>query len=90
MAHPRLDRAAGTRVLSTGRGPLDPRLWQASAAVRRFLAATVCCGVVVSSAPEGAGFRTVIHFADLGKDDASCLEALTKTNKMRCDYCANC
>lgn len=49
-----------------------------------------CCGVVVSSAPEGAGFRTVIHFADLGKDDASCLEALTKTNKMRCDYCANC
>ncbi len=49
-----------------------------------------CCGVVVSSAPEGDGYRTVIHFADLGKHDASCLEALTKANKMRCDYCANC
>ena len=49
-----------------------------------------CCGVVVSSAPEGGGYRTVIHFADLCKDDASCLEALTKANKMRCDYCANC
>ena len=49
-----------------------------------------CCGVVVKSEPEGAGFRTVIHFADLCKDDASCLEALTKANQMRCDYCANC
>ena len=49
-----------------------------------------CCGVVVSSAPEGDGYRTVIHFADLCKNDASCLEALTKANKMRCDYCANC
>ena len=49
-----------------------------------------CCGVVVSSAPEGAGFRTVIHFADLDKPSKSQLEALTKANKMRCDYCANC
>ena len=49
-----------------------------------------CCGVVVSSQPEEAGFRTVIHFAGLCKDDASRLEALTKANKMRCDYCANC
>ncbi len=49
-----------------------------------------CCGVVVKSEPEGEGFRTVIHFADLAKSDASCLEALTKANKMRCDYCANC
>ena len=49
-----------------------------------------CCGVIVSSQPEGAGFRTVIHFADLRKSDASCLEMLTKANKMRCDYCANC
>ena len=49
-----------------------------------------CCGVVVSCEPEDDGFRTVIHFADLGKSDASCLEAITKTNNMRCDYCANC
>lgn len=49
-----------------------------------------CCGVVVSCEPESGGFRTVIHFADLGKSDASCLEALTKRNNMRCDYCANC
>ena len=49
-----------------------------------------CCGVVVSSQPEGVGFRTVIHFADLDKPSKSHLEALTKANKMRCDYCANC
>ena len=49
-----------------------------------------CCGVVVKSEPEDGGFRTVIHFADLAKADASCLEQLTKANKMRCDYCANC
>lgn len=30
------------------RAPLDPRLWHASAAPRRFLAATVACGVVIS------------------------------------------
>ena len=49
-----------------------------------------CCGVVVSCEPEAGGYRTVIHFADLGKSDASCLETITKANKMRCDYCANC
>ena len=49
-----------------------------------------CCGVVVSSQPEEGGYRTVIHFAGLCKDDASRLETLTKANKMRCDYCANC
>ena len=49
-----------------------------------------CCGVVVSCEPEDGGFRTVIHFADLAKSDASCLEAVTRANKMRCDYCANC
>ena len=49
-----------------------------------------CCGVVVKCEPEGAGFRTVIHFADLPKSDASCLEAVTKTQKMRCSYCENC
>jgi len=49
-----------------------------------------CCGVVVKSEPEADGYRTVIHFADLAKSDASCLEVLTKANKMRCDYCANC
>ena len=49
-----------------------------------------CCGVVVSSQPEGAGFRTVIHFADLPKAHASCLETLTKVQKMRCEYCENC
>ncbi|HAL91571.1 MAG TPA: hypothetical protein DCM68_00910 [Verrucomicrobia bacterium] len=49
-----------------------------------------CCGVVVRCEPEGEGFRTVIHFADLAKSDANCLEALTKANHMRCDYCANC
>lgn len=49
-----------------------------------------CCGVVVGCERENGGFRTVIHFSDLCKDDASCLEAVTKANKMRCDYCANC
>lgn len=49
-----------------------------------------CCGIVVKSEPEGGGFRTVIHFSDMAKSDATCLETLTKTQKMRCDYCANC
>ena len=49
-----------------------------------------CCGVVVKSEPEGSGFRTVIHFAGMAESDASCLESVTKANKMRCDYCANC
>lgn len=49
-----------------------------------------CCGVVVSSAPEGDGYRTVIHFSDLDHCAKSHLEALTKANKMRCEYCANC
>lgn len=49
-----------------------------------------CCGVVVKSEPEGDGFRTVIHFAGMAAADASCLEAVTKAQKMRCDYCANC
>jgi len=49
-----------------------------------------CCGVVVSCEPEEAGHRVVIHFSDLCRDDASRLEALTKANNMRCDYCANC
>ena len=33
---------------SNGAGPVDPRLWRASASVRRFLVATVACGIVVS------------------------------------------
>lgn len=33
---------------STTRSPLDPRLWRASSALRRFLVATVACGVVIS------------------------------------------
>lgn len=49
-----------------------------------------CCGIVVSCQPEGAGYRTVIHFSDLAKCDAARLEELTKSNRMRCDYCANC
>ena len=49
-----------------------------------------CCGIVVSSAPEEDGYRTVILFQGLGKEDASGLELLTKANKMRCEYCANC
>lgn len=49
-----------------------------------------CCGIVVKSEPEGDGFRTVIHFAGMAESDASCLEALTKAQNMRCDYCANC
>lgn len=37
-------------VLSTGRrAPLDPRLWRASSALRRFLVATVGCGVVIAA-----------------------------------------
>ncbi|GBE67884.1 thiol reductant ABC exporter subunit CydD [Mycobacterium sp. MFM001] len=32
----------------TSRAPLDPRLWRESAALRRFLIATVTCGVVIS------------------------------------------
>jgi hypothetical protein len=49
-----------------------------------------CCGIVVKSEPEGHGFRTVIHFTGMAEADASCLETLTKAQKMRCDYCANC
>lgn len=33
---------------SSGHPPLDPRLWRASTAMRRFLAATVAYGVVIS------------------------------------------
>ncbi len=49
-----------------------------------------CCGMVVSSEPEGDGFRTVIHFVNLDESDSSCLEAVTKAQNMRCDYCGNC
>lgn len=49
-----------------------------------------CCGIVVSCEPVEKGFHTVIHFSGLAKEDAHCLETLTKVNKMRCDYCANC
>jgi len=49
-----------------------------------------CSGIVVSSEPEGNGFRTVIHFSGLGESEASHLETVTKDNNMRCDYCANC
>ena len=49
-----------------------------------------CCGVVVSSDPEGDGFRNVIHFSGLARNDVSCLETLTKHNKMRCADCGNC
>ncbi|HPC20376.1 MAG TPA: hypothetical protein PL039_09285 [Kiritimatiellia bacterium] len=49
-----------------------------------------CCGVVVSSEPEGGRFRTVIHFSDLAPSDANCLEAVTRDKKMRCEYCGNC
>jgi hypothetical protein len=37
--------------------------------------------VVVRANRKDGGFRTVIHFADLAKADASCLEQLTKANK---------
>jgi ATP-binding cassette, subfamily C, bacterial CydD len=37
--------------LSTNtRGPVDPRLWRASAAMRRFLVATTVCGVLIAGA----------------------------------------
>ena len=49
-----------------------------------------CCGVVVKCEPEGEGFRTVIHFADLPPSDDTRLEALTKVQRMRCEYCENC
>ena len=49
-----------------------------------------CCGVVVKCEPERDGYRTVIHFADLPESDASRLETLTKSQKMRCEYCENC
>ena len=49
-----------------------------------------CCGVVVKSEPEGKAFRTVIHFLDLAESEAGCLESVTKSQKMRCDYCVNC
>src|SRR6476469_7180488 len=44
------DRPVGARVLTgTRRGPLDPRLWRASATTRPFLIATVCCAVAISA-----------------------------------------
>lgn len=36
------------------RGPFDPRLWRASGALRRYLIATVACGVVVSCCAIGS------------------------------------
>jgi ATP-binding cassette, subfamily C, bacterial CydD len=30
-------------------GPIDPRLWRVSAAARRFLVATICCGIVITA-----------------------------------------
>ena len=49
-----------------------------------------CTGVVVESKPEGGGFRTIIHFLDLCKEDSSCLAEITRENHMRCEYCENC
>ena len=53
---PPLDRSGEACVLSTkdSRAPLDPRLWRASAALRRFLAAAVGCGVVISGCAIGS------------------------------------
>ncbi|MDR0993970.1 MAG: PilZ domain-containing protein [Verrucomicrobiota bacterium] len=49
-----------------------------------------CCGIVVQCAPEGPGFRTIIHFCDMDETAAEHIEQITKANHMRCDYCANC
>src|SRR5690606_23439970 len=52
--HPRSGRIVEAIALSTtarnttARGPVDPRLWRASAAMRRFLVATTGCGLVIS------------------------------------------
>jgi ATP-binding cassette, subfamily C, bacterial CydD len=49
------DRAGEATVLSASGGrPLDPRLWRASAALRRFLAATTVCGLVISGCAIGS------------------------------------
>jgi ATP-binding cassette subfamily C protein CydD len=39
---------------SATRGPLDPRLWRASVALRRYLIAAVGCGVVISGCAIGS------------------------------------
>jgi ATP-binding cassette, subfamily C, bacterial CydD len=41
-------------VLSASRAPLDPRLWRASVALRRYLIAVVGCGVVISGCAIGS------------------------------------
>ena len=55
---PPVDRSGEASVLSTnalepGR-PLDPRLWRASTALRRFLVGAVGCGVVISGCAIGS------------------------------------
>ncbi|BBZ52835.1 thiol reductant ABC exporter subunit CydD [Mycobacterium heidelbergense] len=40
--------------MTASRAPVDPRLWRASAALRRYLAATVGCGVVISGCAIGS------------------------------------
>jgi ATP-binding cassette, subfamily C, bacterial CydD len=40
--------------VTRSRAPLDPRLWRASSALRRFLAASVGCGVVISGCAIGS------------------------------------
>lgn len=49
------NRAREASVLSAGsRGPIDPRLWRASRALRHFLAATTVCGVTISGCAIGS------------------------------------
>jgi ATP-binding cassette subfamily C protein CydD len=52
----RAHRAGKARVLTTraSHAPLDPRLWRASTALRRYLAAAVGCGVVISGCAIGS------------------------------------
>ncbi len=48
-AIPALRRIVEAPILSDrSRGPVDPRLWRASAAMRRFLVSTTACGVLIS------------------------------------------
>jgi ATP-binding cassette subfamily C protein CydD len=42
-------------------GPIDPRLWRASAAMRRFLVATTACGVLIA----GCTIASAIVLADI-------------------------
>ncbi|SPM36983.1 ABC-type transport system involved in cytochrome bd biosynthesis, ATPase and permease components [Mycobacterium rhizamassiliense] len=53
------------------RAPLDPRLWRASIALRRYLTAAVCCGVIISGCAIGSAIVLASIVARIVTDPAA-------------------